>query len=169
MAVGVAVGNCDLGRGLFAARPFAAGELILKLTGPRYDRNDPIHKTPEGANLLQTGWRTYILLQHPGVFANHSCDPNAGIRHNRLLVAIREILPGQEINFDYSTTMAENFWTMPCRCGASNCRGLITDFMNLPREVQDHYLQLGIVQGFIACRSRASRVPFGTRRAAYGA
>ncbi|NCQ34713.1 SET domain-containing protein [bacterium] len=150
----VVVRACELGRGLFAARPFATGELILKFTGPHYERGDPIHQTDTGANLLQTGWRSYILLDPPGVFANHSCRPNAGVVHNRLLAAIEPIAPGQEICFDYSTTMAENFWTMPCRCGSPACRGVVTDFRLLPAEVRDRYLRLGIVQGFIAGHAR---------------
>lgn len=148
------VGDCPLGRGLFAVDGFRENELILVLHGPRYDREDPIHGMAEGANLLQTGARTYILLQNPGVFANHSCDPNAGIRDNRRLVAIRPIGPGEEIRFDYSTTMDEAFWTMPCRCGASSCRGLVQDFHTLPAPVQRRYLDLDVVQRFIARRAR---------------
>ncbi len=150
----VSVAPCPVGRGLFAERPFADGELILRLDGPRYTREDPIHLTEEGANLLQTGRRSYILLQPPGVFANHSCDPNAGIAENRRLVAIRDIARGEEIRFDYSTTMDEEFWTLQCRCGAMNCRGLVTDFRLLPDDVRQRYLELGIVQGFIARRVR---------------
>lgn len=144
------IGTCSVGRGLFAARGYQAGEVILRLAGPAVGRDDPIHFTPDGANLLQTGPHTYILLGPPGVFANHSCDPNAGIRGNRQMVAIKAIRAGEEIRFDYSTTMAENFWTLECRCGSPHCRGVVTDFHLLPGEVKQRYLQLGVVQGFIA-------------------
>ena len=150
----VRVGTCELGKGLFAGSPIVAGSLILPLEGPAYDRADPIHATPEGANLLQTGPCTYILLQPPAVYANHSCDPNSGIRANRRLVALRDIAAGEEIRFDYSTTMDEEYWTLPCRCGAPSCRGLVTDFDQLPADRQRRYLELGVVQGFIAARAR---------------
>lgn len=153
-AAGVEVRPCALGRGLFARRAFAPGDLILRLDGPRYERTDPIHATDEGANLLQTGRRTYILLHPPAVFANHSCDPNAGVVGNRRLAAIRAIAPGEEITFDYSTTMDEDFWTLECRCGAPNCRGRVTDFRDLPAPLRRRYLDLGVVQGFIAVRER---------------
>ncbi|HPF35162.1 MAG TPA: SET domain-containing protein-lysine N-methyltransferase [Candidatus Krumholzibacteria bacterium] len=153
-AAGVEVRPCAIGRGLFALRAFAPGELILRLDGPRYEREDPIHATEQGANLLQTGRRTYILLTDPAVFANHSCDPNAGVVENRKLVAIRAIEPEDEITFDYSTTMEEDFWTLECRCGAENCRGKVTDFRNLPEPLRRRYLDLGVVQGFIAVRER---------------
>jgi hypothetical protein len=154
-ALAVRIGDCGLGRGLFAVAGFHANDLILVLKGPRYEREDPIHETPEGANLLQTGRRTYILLREPGVYANHSCDPNAGIRANRRLVAIRDIAAGEEIRFDYSTTMDEDYWTLDCRCGAACCRGRVTDFHQLPDEVRGRYLALDVVQGFIARRARS--------------
>lgn len=152
----VRVGPSNTGTGLFAARTFAAGERILLLHGLRFEREDPIHLTDKGANLLQTGRRTYILLEPPGVYANHSCDPNAGIAGNRALVALRDIPAGEEIRFDYSTTMDEDFWTMECRCGAATCRGVVGDFKTLPPEVQARYLERGVVQGFIARRARAA-------------
>ncbi len=150
----VYVGTCELGKGLFAGSPIPAGSLILPLSGRAFGRQDPIHRTPEGANLLQTGPHTYILLEPPAVFANHSCEPNAGIRFNRQMVAIRDIAVGEEIRFDYSTTMDEDFWTLPCRCGEAHCRGLVTDFDQLPEPLQRRYLDMGIVQGFIAARAR---------------
>ena len=151
----VTVADCGTGRGLFANRSFEPGDGILNLGGPRYDRDHPIHGTETGANLLQTGPTTYILLDPPGVFANHSCNPNAGIARNRRLVAIRPILRGDEITFDYSTTMDEDFWTLECRCGEPNCRGIVTDFKNLPPELRAAYLDRGVVQGFIAKRFHA--------------
>jgi hypothetical protein len=148
----VAIRPCTLGRGLFALRPYRPGETILYFAGQRVDADDPLHALAEGANLLQTGRRTYILPEPPGLFANHSCDPNAGIVHNRQLVAIKAIAAGEEIRFDYSTTMDEDGWTMACACGESACRGLVTDFRTLPHEVRRRYLELGVVPGFIARR-----------------
>jgi hypothetical protein len=146
------VSDCNVGRGLFARRAFTPGELIIVFGGPRFDRNHGIHDTESGANLLQTGWRTYILPEPPALFANHSCNPNAGLINGRRMVAIRPIAENEEIRFDYSTTMAENFWTMDCRCGDPACRKVVTDFKYLPPEVQSRYLKLGIVPRFIASR-----------------
>ena len=146
------VGPCELGAGLFAGRAITRGEVIVPLGGPRYRRDDPIHDSETGANLLQTGYRTYVLLEAPAVYANHSCDPNAGVVDSRRLVALRDIAPGQEIRWDYSTTMDENFWTMRCRCGAAACRGVVGDFKTLPRELRRRYLELRVVPRFIAWR-----------------
>ena len=91
----------------------------------------------------------HVQLDPPGVFLNHSCVPNTGVTDDRWLVALHEIAPGEELRYDYSTTMHENRWTMACRCGATDCRGLVTDFRLLSPVRQQHYLRLGVVQPFI--------------------
>jgi hypothetical protein len=73
------------------------------------------------------------------------------------MIAIRDIGIGEEICYDYSTTMAEGFWTLQCRCGAESCRGLVTDFELLPDQIREKYLSLGIVQRFIAHKVRQAR------------
>ena len=88
----------------------------------------------------------------PGVFVNDSCAPNAGIRDDVRLVAITEIRDGDEIFYDYSTTMSENHWTLVCLCGSSLCRGKIGDFKDLPRWTRHRYLRIGIVQSYLARR-----------------
>jgi hypothetical protein len=45
--------------------------------------------------------------------------------------------------------MSEDNWTMECRCGAPNCRGIIRDFAELPSDLQRHYLDMHVVQSFI--------------------
>jgi hypothetical protein len=145
----VYVADCALGRGVFSAREFAPGERILEFTGPIITLAEAIAKGDAEANPLQFDDHHYLDLQPPAVFLNHSCTPNTGVATDFWLVALREIPAGEELRFDYSTTMHENRWTMACRCGASNCRGLVADFRLLPLECRQHYLRLGIVQPFI--------------------
>lgn len=147
---GVYVAACDVGRGLFAARAFAAGDHILDFHGRQVDASDPINHSDQQGNLLQIGPQRYLVPEPPALFANHSCEPNAGLRHTVSLFALCPIQPDEEIRFDYSTTMDEDNWTMVCRCGAPTCRGVIRDFKYLPPDLQAHYLTLDIVQPFIA-------------------
>lgn len=145
----VYIADCALGRGLFAARQIAPGERILRFTGPVISLEGTIAKGETEANPLQFDEDRYFDLTPPAVFLNHSCKPNTGITVNFWLIALREIAPDEELRFDYSTTMHENRWTMVCRCGAPECRGIVVDFRLLPRERRQHYLDLGIVQPFI--------------------
>lgn len=147
----VYVANCELGRGVFAARPFAAGEFILRFTGPRISVETFCERDEPEANPLQIGATEYIDLEPPGVLANHSCEPNAGIKDDRVLIALRPIALDEEIRYDYSTTMWEDEepWTMPCRCGSAACRGVVDQFFTLPPEIQARCLAQGIVMSFI--------------------
>src|ERR1035441_1813888 len=61
------------------------------------------------------------------------------------LPALRDIQTGEEICYDYSTTMDEKSFTMHCRCGAPGCRRVVTDFSELPAAVQDFYISRGLV------------------------
>lgn len=146
----VYVAACNVGRGLFAARPFSPNEHILTFHGPRISADDPLNHSDEQSNLIQIGPREYLLPDPPGIFANHSCRPNAGLFQDTMLIAITPIEQDEEIRFDYSTCMDEDNWTMPCACGHPECRELITDFKNLDPTLQAWFLERNLVQTFIA-------------------
>jgi hypothetical protein len=143
------VGRSAFGRGLFARQPFQPGQPILVFTGPVLNHAEVLALGEDQAYALQIGPDEYMDTMAPGRYTNHSCDPNAGIMNDRVLIALRPIVPGEEIRFDYSTTMSEDHWTMECRCGEPFCRRVILDFHHLPPIAQNRYLQLGVVQRFI--------------------
>jgi hypothetical protein len=117
---------------------------------------------------LQVGTTEFVDLMPPGRYLNHSCDPNAGIVRDRVLIALRPIAPGEEIRLDYSTAMRGDHWTMECRCGEYLCRRVVLAFHHLPPITQNRYLQLGIVQHCIVSevrrRSPARRIPPARQR-----
>ena len=167
----VTVGHSAIGRGVFAAQPFQPGQRILAFEGPVLARPEMLALGLDGAYALQVGSGEFLDLLPPGRYLNHSCDPNAGIMDDRVLIALRAIVPGEEIRFDYSTAMREDHWTMECRCGEYLCRRVVLDFHHLPPITQNRYLQLGIVQRFILDevrrRSPARRYAVVRRRPAY--
>ena len=143
------IAECSVGRGLFSGEPIAAGTEILRLTGPILTLNEVRVKGPsQAANALQIGIDRYVDLDEPGRFINHSCAPNAAVIRDTTLVAIRQIATGEEIRFDYSTTISDG-WTMACRCGEENCRGLVVAFQLLPETIRRRYAVLGQVQRFM--------------------
>lgn len=147
---------CDVGCGVFANRDIAAGETILRFSGPVIDFAETRRRGPKECMAMQIGPDRYLDTRPPGVFVNHSCDPNAGIREDVRLVALRLIRRGEEIRFDYSTTMEEQSFTMRCLCGAPECRGTVADFSLLPEQVQARYLAQRVVMSFIRERHLGS-------------
>ncbi len=146
----MSVRECELGRGLFADRNYFAGEEILKFEGRTVPAHIVAAMGEEECYMIQIGRDLYLEPEAPGRYTNHSCMPNAAIKDDYRLVALTDIGADQQICFDYSTTMSENNWTMACRCGAAGCRGVIRDFGELPVDLQRRYLNLGVVQSFIA-------------------
>jgi uncharacterized protein len=161
--------QCDVGLGVFANRDIAPGELILAIEGPMIDFAETKRRGPRECMAIQIGYNNYIDTRPPGVFVNHSCEPNAGIRQNKHLVALRPIRKGEEIRYDYSTTMEEQSFTMRCLCGAPGCRKVVRDFSTLPRQLQEHYISQGIVMSFILERLHANSPTEGHRPGRKGA
>jgi hypothetical protein len=150
----VRVGRGAFGAGLFATRSIQPGQSILVFTGPVLRHHEIIAPGGDMGHALQVGPDEYLDALPPGRHANHSCDPNAGIVNDRVLIALRPIASDEEIRFDYSTALSRDHWTTECRCGAPCCRRVILDFHHLPPITQNRYLQLGIVQRFIVDQVR---------------
>lgn len=141
------------GLGVFAVRPFVKGEKILEAKGQILDYDDFEDGSYEDQHCLQIGERTFIGSSGEiDDYVNHSCEPNAGYRIQGTqadLIAIRDIAAGEEITYDYSTTMHNDRNEMQCECGAPSCRGLIRDFQYLPSNLKSRYIGLGVVPDFI--------------------
>ncbi len=74
----------------------------------------------EGFAIDASGWK------HGFRFINHSCDPNVFIRctpRRAEFYARRAIEKGDELACDYGESQHNG--TLPCCCGAANCRGYI--------------------------------------------
>ena len=133
LAKGLAVGDlkADLGKGIFAVRPFAAGEL-LAVWGGRIISTQEIGRLAEAerAYVIQVEDDLHLLTPRPNVgsadYINHSCDPNSGLSSSVSLVALRPIRPGEEICYDYAMSDSNPFLDFPCHCGSPLCRGRIT-------------------------------------------
>lgn len=156
---GIYISECAFGRGVFAGRPFATGEEILTFEGPLITLTEALALGQQQANVLQIGDELYIDIGPPAVLANHSCDPNAGIRDDTRLVALRPIRVDEQIVYDYSTTMWEGIWSMHCGCGSPRCRNVVDDFPTLPPSIQAEYLRQNVVQRFIRNRLSNASAP----------
>jgi len=145
----VEVGHSSHGLGLFARRPFGAGELVVRFRGTAVDFAGTLAKGDRECDTLQIGPNLYLDLEPPGRFVNHSCDPNACVRFGTMLVALRPIGVGEEVRFDYSTTMDEDHYTLHCLCGSPRCRGTIRDFRWLPQAWKLELIARNAVPAFI--------------------
>jgi SET domain-containing protein len=126
----VRVGRSATGLGLFATKAIERGAPIVSYHGPRIPTAEAHERERRfGAKYMFELNRTWTIDGSPrwnlGRYANHSCRPNAEpvTRKGRVvLVALRPIMPGEEITFDYGDEYFELFFkNSGCRCAA--CRG----------------------------------------------
>ena len=139
------------------------GETICFLNGESCTLDEVLQRVNDGreaaSDPLGVGVDEYLDLEENARTFNHSCEPNSFIRGRNELVALRDISCGEEIIYDYSTTMDDDeerilkagrdMWTCECNCGSEKCRGVINQFKTLPEEIRDFYIRNEFVPNFI--------------------
>lgn len=127
------------GKGVFATRDIKRGEIILRRSGAVVCvgsiKDIPKHIQD---HWFPIGKKKYLLSNPPAKYVNHSCNPNAGIKNIKDLVAMRDIQKGEEITYDYSMVGVDD-WTMKCHCCEPNCRKLIGKYKDLDRSTKLKY------------------------------
>ncbi len=151
------VGETHLGKTVYAARPFREGELVTRFSGPRVSaREVPTRLVGRADRFVQVSADQYMGPSGAvDDLINHSCAPNTGLRFAAdgvVLLAIRDIAAGEEIAWDYSTTLTDRSWQMVCACGAPECRGVIGAFETLPVERQEWFRARNLVAPYLRRR-----------------
>jgi len=135
--------------GVFASRRIRKGTRIIEYLGERIDKEESNRRGLElFEQAKQTGGASVYIFDlnlkwdldgdkpyNDARLINHSCDPNSEMvnEDDRLfLFALRDILPGEEITFDYGYDI-EHFLDHPCRCGAPGCVGYIVSRAQWPQ------------------------------------
>ena len=122
----------EKGRGVFTTAPISKGELVARMSGwivPTAQLNDDWFALQIGHDL----WLCSLGDQLDDCI-NHSCDPNVGfVTGEPVLYALRDIERGEEITFDYATSIAESGWTLECGCGSVECRKIVHAWSDMPR------------------------------------
>jgi SET domain-containing protein len=118
------------GKGLFATSLIKKGETVVTWN-PKVITKEEASNLPEDEqkHYLYLEGDTMLWMQPPERYMNHSCDANTHVV-GRSDVALRDILPSEEITSDYLGLDTEDF---ECGCGAKNCRLPAKDTANNSR------------------------------------
>jgi uncharacterized protein len=118
------------GLGIFAVEPIARGETIAGFGGQVFERQEFDRLDQERrSHSIQIDEDLFLVsaeVLEPADYANHSCEPNAGLLGNVLVVAMSDIGPDDEICFDYAMCDAADYDEFVCECDTPGCRRLIT-------------------------------------------
>ncbi|MFA6269816.1 MAG: SET domain-containing protein-lysine N-methyltransferase [Candidatus Paceibacterota bacterium] len=128
------------GKGIFATRDIAKGEIVFIIKGPRMFKVNNGKKDalshPDWVGFKMNNWVDPIP---PYKYLNHSCNPNCGIKGKVEVVALKDIKKGDETTTDYSIIEADQLWSMKCACGEKNCRKIIKSIQFLPTKQFSRY------------------------------
>jgi hypothetical protein len=86
----------------------------------------PVERTTHGVEVDEGIYLLPISVGDTADYINHSCNPNAGLRGQISLVAMKDISPLSEVCFDYAMTDSSDYDEFECHCGTPNCRKKIT-------------------------------------------
>jgi hypothetical protein len=118
------------GHGIFAAQPFLRGEIICIWGGVVVDNETLASLSKKAREHSLQVTEEYFMVSvgsdEPPNYFNHSCNPNAGLNGQIVLVAMRDISRGEEITFDYAMCDSSPYDEFVCLCRSDNCRGKIT-------------------------------------------
>lgn len=129
-------GNSIAGFGIYAAKDIKEGEIIFageekaqRIVTRRFV--DANWSEDQKLNFRRYAYAVseeiFVLWdENPTEWApqNHSCDANTGL-DGLNVIALTDIFAGEELTLDYSQFLDENMEPFECRCGSSECRGLI--------------------------------------------
>ncbi|MGF6425402.1 MULTISPECIES: SET domain-containing protein [Bradyrhizobium] len=121
------VGRSRTGLGLFATKPIKKGTKIIRYFGPLLDSKKKDEDAIENKYLFELTNRWTIdgsIRENVARYINHACRPNAesDVRPRKRKVfirAIKDIEPGDEINYDYGTDYFKAYLKpIGCKCDA---------------------------------------------------
>jgi hypothetical protein len=121
------VGRSRTGLGLFATKPIKKGTKIIRYFGPLLDCRKKKDDAIENKYLFELNNRWTIdgsVRANIARYINHACKPNAesDVRPRKRKVfirAIKNIEPGEEINYDYGTDYFKAYLKpIGCKCDA---------------------------------------------------
>ena len=121
------VGRSRTGLGLFATKPIKKGTKIIRYFGPLLDCKKKKDDAIENKYLFELNNRWTIdgsVRKNVARYINHACKPNAESdvkpRKRKVFIrAIKNIEPGEEINYDYGTDYFKAYLKpIGCKCDA---------------------------------------------------
>jgi uncharacterized protein len=121
------VGRSRTGLGLFATKPIKKGDKIIRYFGPILDSKKKEEDAIENKYLFELTNRWTIdgsIRKNLARYINHACKPNAESdvkpRKRKVIIrAIKNIEPGEEINYDYGTDYFKAYLKpIGCKCDA---------------------------------------------------
>lgn len=123
--------NDIIGYGVFARRFIPKGSIVYVKDPLEIEVTPEQFETMDAQLQAAVNWFSYIdetgcriVSWDIAKYVNHSCDANTISTGYGFEIAVRDIAPGEEITDEYGIFNLPE--VLRCRCGAANCRGVIS-------------------------------------------
>ncbi len=138
---------------LFTLRSYYPGEVIADFSAGTIS-TEPTYLT------VQIGIDKHITLQPEFLqYINHSCDPNVFFNTSTMqLVALKALLPEDELVFFYPSTEWKMTQSFNCYCGSPKCIGEISGASLLSSSLQAQYQFTDFIQSQLTGKKAAKKV-----------
>jgi uncharacterized protein len=149
--MGLIVRSSDIhAAGVYTTAPIPKGTHIVEYTGPRItkERGDELYEGRPFTYLFALDDGQIIDGNGLAAFINHGCDPNCETDEfdGRIwIIALRDILPEEELTYDYCLFDGDDITDAPCSCGAEKCRGTMyseEEIKRFKKEASKHKKEL---------------------------
>ena len=131
--------------GLFASRPFLAGEVIVAFNASK------IVDTPNYLTVQVSEHKHIHLSPEYLQYVNHCCEPNVLFNTTTMqLECISDIEADEELRFFYPATEWRISQQFVCNCGKPSCVGLIQGAAETPTEVLNKYKLTDFIKSMAA-------------------
>ena len=149
------IGATNTGNGVFALQNFKKGTVVHQMGGKKLTTTQLLRAIDAGEiridDPFQVSEERFIKLDWLSYTFNHSCEPNVGVNRKFQLVALHDIKAGEQICYDYSTTVCTHCeWSMKCRCGSKQCRKTIGTVKTIPKKALENYIKQRFLPLFIS-------------------
>ncbi|GLA12489.1 hypothetical protein AnigIFM62618_008434 [Aspergillus niger] len=169
--------TADRGYGVRSNRTFEPNQIIVEYTGEIITQTEcekrmrTIYKHNECYYLMYFDQNMIIDATRGSIarFVNHSCEPNcrmekwtvAGKPRMALFAGDRGIMTGEELTYDYNFDPYSQKNVQQCRCGSSNCRGILGP---RPKEKVQRAKEQKVEKSKKSATKRANGKAAGTKR-----
>ena len=119
------------GRGMFTNQALEPGRVVVRLGGRLVSTEELARLLEESDRYVDTltVFEDVHLVLPSGTtvhYGNHSCELNLWHVGPYEIATRRQIDAGEELTMDYGTQSGAPGFSMACRCGAPQCRGVVT-------------------------------------------
>jgi SET domain-containing protein len=125
--------NPNVGFGVFATRfiprgtiTWARDDLDQVLAPKQFSGLPPVYRELFDKYTFRDEQGRHILCWDLGRFMNHSCSPSCLGPDSKFEIAVRDILPGEELTDDYAALYLQPHESFDCHCGTACCRGRVS-------------------------------------------